>query len=1194
MPKVNFHTHSSFSDGELNPATLAEYLAAQGVVFAALTDHDTDAGTPGFRESFSAKGLVSIDGMELSTRSTFGDVHLLSYWSDIDHAPLPVFSNTEKPERSRPKFRLPDTLETIRRIRASGGCAFLAHPFSVSRDITILESLLDQLVPAGLDGIEAQYARYSKEDREVLSGLAKRRGLACCAGTDLHEPGQPGQDAGIQISDEEWQHFRDILILRAESGTTAHHDAPSRDLPAVQKHATRRFATRIILPALVVMLLFTISLFGFIFPQFRTLLLDKKKDMIKEITESAASLLVEYAKEAENGKLTLAQAQNEAVTRIRDIRFGQEGKDYLWITDTTPRMIMHPYRPELDGMELSDYTDETGLRVFVEFVKAVSEKNEGYVEYLWQWKDDANRIVPKLSYVYKFTPWNWIIGTGVYIDDVNAEIADITQRFVLIFLVTSVILVALLSLIIQQTFASEQARQSAEASVRESRERYRALAEASHEGTVIVVDGICSFANPSFIEMSGYSSAELPLLNAVEILKASPYGLPEAAEFITSLQPGVHDHNDDTEIPKPFDCRIVRKSGELLDVVITVTRFRLGEKGGFVLAARETGVRLLTQNAKPGNILDTDPETILNIGFFRAQANRRGIFLEADPTASRLFGIGGNFGAAGFFAIFPERHQSDALYKRLFSEGSAPGMQLTLEPHGLGRRLVSISAFIASDNEGKPVCIDGTVEDITDKVKLERVRDYNLKLESVDSLHLGAPVSSIITPALICQISDLIPAVAEKMRRARTAEALIADSGGSVIGIVTGRDIADRVVAARIESASPIHTIMTAPLVTVSSDASTGEALELMSSLRIGRLAVKKADGCIAGLLNKDDLLRMQSETFLAFRNAVLAAESPEDLSDCRDRLVEGTRVLVLTGVHARLITRRFSDAHDLLIQKLLEFAAQRLGPAPCPFAFMSSGSLGRREQLPLSDQDNALAYKPLSGDGKAEHAYFLMLGDFVCRNLEKMGIPFCNGGIMAMSEKWCVPLETWKVYFLQWISDPEPQKLLEMHMFFDLRTCAGEPGIVEELRSAVREMIVRQPAFLLHLATAARWLKIPPVPLADAGAAKEGASLYPTMVRAYALKYALAETGTFERLELLADAGIIDSDAIAGYADSYESLLALRLSLWAESMNTAGSLAGSRGNPSGRSRELLTKAALDKAAALQRRIGYDFLGVTL
>ena len=123
--------------------------------------------------------------------------------------------------------------------------------------------------------------------------------------------------------------------------------------------------------------------------------------------------------------MTREQAQREAAARIELLRYGDEGKDYFWITDMHPTMVMHPYLPELDGQDLTNYEDQRGKTLFVAFVEAVRENGSGFVDYYWQWKDDPDRIVPKLSYVEEFEPWQWVIGTGIYIEDVNAAIARV-------------------------------------------------------------------------------------------------------------------------------------------------------------------------------------------------------------------------------------------------------------------------------------------------------------------------------------------------------------------------------------------------------------------------------------------------------------------------------------------------------------------------------------------------------------------------------------------------------------------------------------------------------------------------------------------------------------------------------------------------------------------------------------------------
>ena len=94
----------------------------------------------------------------------------------------------------------------------------------------------------------------------------------------------------------------------------------------------------------------------------------------------------------------------------------------------TPRMIMHPYRPDLNGTDISDFQDPNGKHLFVEFVQVVKQQGAGFVDYMWQWKDDPVKIVPKMSYIKGFEPWGWIVGTGMYIDDVHAEIAAIRNK----------------------------------------------------------------------------------------------------------------------------------------------------------------------------------------------------------------------------------------------------------------------------------------------------------------------------------------------------------------------------------------------------------------------------------------------------------------------------------------------------------------------------------------------------------------------------------------------------------------------------------------------------------------------------------------------------------------------------------------------------------------------------------------------
>jgi len=114
-----------------------------------------------------------------------------------------------------------------------------------------------------------------------------------------------------------------------------------------------------------------------------------------------------------------AQFMDDAKKRISELRYGPEGKDYFWINDMNPKMIMHPIKPDLNGKDLSDFKDPNGKHLFNEFVKVCRERGEGFVDYMWP-KPGYDKPVAKLSYVKLFKPWNWILGTGIYLDGIKA------------------------------------------------------------------------------------------------------------------------------------------------------------------------------------------------------------------------------------------------------------------------------------------------------------------------------------------------------------------------------------------------------------------------------------------------------------------------------------------------------------------------------------------------------------------------------------------------------------------------------------------------------------------------------------------------------------------------------------------------------------------------------------------------------
>ncbi|MEX5350363.1 methyl-accepting chemotaxis protein [Pseudomonas juntendi] len=145
-----------------------------------------------------------------------------------------------------------------------------------------------------------------------------------------------------------------------------------------------------------------------------------KAEKTRHVVQTAAGVLAYYQGLEAAGTLTREAAQQQALQAVRSLRYDKD--DYFWINDLAPRMVMHPTNPKLDGQDLSGIRDPDGFAVFNEMASLARSQGAGPVDYRWP-KPGASEPVAKTSYIQLFKPWGWIIGSGVYVDDVQAEFA---------------------------------------------------------------------------------------------------------------------------------------------------------------------------------------------------------------------------------------------------------------------------------------------------------------------------------------------------------------------------------------------------------------------------------------------------------------------------------------------------------------------------------------------------------------------------------------------------------------------------------------------------------------------------------------------------------------------------------------------------------------------------------------------------
>lgn len=279
---------------------------------------------------------------------------------------------------------------------------------------------------------------------------------------------------------------------------------------------------QVLVPSALCLAVLFVALFWTAVPFVRKELFSIKRDMICELTETAWYILQQYQTRAQSGEITLAEAQSRAIERIRAMRYGPESRDYFWILNLSGKVLMHPIQRGLEGASGLEITDPYGKRFVEDMVRTAIDEEDGLVEYYWPRPDNPDLPVPKLSYVRIFKPWDWILCTGIYVDDIHAEIDQITRRLQLIFLGCLAILAVLAIWLSLLSRRIERRRRDAEQRLAASERQYRtslenmvsgfALFEVITDDSGKIVDARVIQVNPAALQITNITADPTGLL----------------------------------------------------------------------------------------------------------------------------------------------------------------------------------------------------------------------------------------------------------------------------------------------------------------------------------------------------------------------------------------------------------------------------------------------------------------------------------------------------------------------------------------------------------------------------------------------------------------------------------------------------------------------------------------------------------
>jgi CBS domain-containing protein len=325
--------------------------------------------------------------------------------------------------------------------------------------------------------------------------------------------------------------------------------------------------------------------------------------------------------------------------------------------------------------------------------------------------------------------------------------------------------------------------------------------------------------------------------------------------------------------------------------------------------------------------------------------------------------------------------------------------------------------------------------------------------QTVRSLITRAPVS--ISP------TATIREAAQKMVSERVSAMLVTDGKG-VKGIVTDRDIRERVVAADVSHDVPVTDVMTKSPITLNGSAHAFEAAMVMMQKNIHHLPITSR-GHLIGMVSRSDFMRLETEHPLYLVSDIGKQTTVEGVVAACKRLPALIIGQIESDTTGEQLGKFITTITDTVTRQLLRIAEDRLGSPPCDFAWVALGSQGRFEQSAKSDQDNALVMSDRSKE--ADRAYFADMAKIVNDGLDACGYVYCPGDVMASNPKWCQPLKQWKQYFNRWIMVPEEKALMHANIFFDLRYVYGNANLVDRLKESIRNDARKNEIFLSLMA---------------------------------------------------------------------------------------------------------------------------------
>lgn len=330
---------------------------------------------------------------------------------------------------------------------------------------------------------------------------------------------------------------------------------------------------------------------------------------------------------------------------------------------------------------------------------------------------------------------------------------------------------------------------------------------------------------------------------------------------------------------------------------------------------------------------------------------------------------------------------------------------------------------------------------------------------------------------ITCSKKATIQEAAIIMTSTRVGSIIITEDS-KPIGIITDKDLRTKIATGDFSIKDTVDKIMSSPVITYPKSISVAEAQIAMLQNKITHLCITE-DGTVnsnlCGIMSEHDIIVIRGNNPSVLVKEVKRATSVENLKYIRVKAQELLERYLEQGIPMAFISKIIALINDTLTNRAIELSITEMPhEPPTAFGWLALGSQGRKEQLLLTDQDNALVFEDVSDeDYKKVKPYFIELAKKVTEKLNTIGFEYCPAKMMASNTKWCLSVSEWKTQFKKWIMHPDEDRIMLCTIFFDYDLVYGDHSLVDEMSKSIYKSISKYNIFLNFLALNA--LKNPP-----------------------------------------------------------------------------------------------------------------------